>query len=165
MIRCLDLHGNFYARIMRNNRGQVIELLPLLPGVVAVERLKTGRLRYKVSEGANGVTVLLQDEVLHVRGPSRDGMIGQSPFAMARGALGHALQQRTTAQALMANSLRPSAVLSYPQPMTSEIITNLRTALQERLAGPEKAGNFLVLDGGAKYEKMAFSPEDAEFHE
>jgi HK97 family phage portal protein len=163
MVRCLDLHGNFFAKITRNNRGQVVALLPLANGIVSVERLTNGRLRYKVSDGMNGAEILLQDEVLHVRGPSRDGIMGQSPISMARGALGLALQQRTTAQALMANSLRPSAVLSYEHLMSIDNKQFLRDQLRERVGGPEKAGNFLILDGGGKYDKMSFSPEDAEF--
>src|SRR5262249_27807 len=86
MVRSLDLSGNAYARIERNARGQVTALWPLLPGDVQVERLANGRLRYRVYTGTRP-EVLLQEEILHVRGPSRDGIMGLSPIAIARGAL------------------------------------------------------------------------------
>lgn len=163
MIRSLDLHGNAYARIERNRRGQVMALHSLLPGFVTVEKLRTGRLRYKVTEGAGGSMVLLQDEVLHLRGPSKDGIMGLSPIAIARGSLSLAISQHQTSEALMANSLRPSAVISYANPVGTEGMKTVRAALAEKLQAPQKAGNFLILDGGAKFEKMSFSPEDAEF--
>lgn len=163
MIRCLDLNGNAFARIERNRRGQVIALHALLPGVVSVEKLRSGRLRYKVSEGAGGSLVLLQDDVLHLRGPSKDGIIGLSPIAIARGTLSLAITQRETSQALMSNSLRPSGVISYPTAMGPEAANRMRDALARRHEGPQKAGTFLLLDNAAKFEKMSFSPEDAEF--
>lgn len=163
MIRCLDLHGNFFARIERNTRGMVTGLWPLLPGVVSVERLKSGRLRYKVTDGTGGAEILLQDEILHVRGPSRDGVLGLSPIAIARGSLGLALWQRETAQALVQNSLRPSAIVTYPSAMGPEAAERLRKAIADRVGGPGKAGSFLMLDGGADYKPMSFSPADAEF--
>lgn len=163
LIRCLDLTGNGYARIERDRRGRVVALHALLPGVVTVERLKTGRLRYKVMQGSGGVAVYLQDEILHLRGPSKDGVMGLSPIAIARGSLSLAISQHETSQGLMANSLRPSAVVSYPTAMGAEAVERWRASMAARLQGPQKAGNFLLLDNGAKYDKMSFSPEDAEF--
>ena len=87
LIRCLDLHGNAYFKIDRNTRGQCVALIPLLPGFVVVQRLASGRLRYKVSNFQGGSVTYLQDEILHVRGPSRDGLIGQSVIQLARGTL------------------------------------------------------------------------------
>jgi HK97 family phage portal protein len=163
MIRCLDLTGNAFARIERNRRGQVVALHALLPGVVSVDKLKSGRLRYKVTEGAGASMVLLQEEVMHLRGPSKDGIMGLSPIQIARGTLSLAISQRETAQGLMANSLRPSGVISYPAALGPAAAESWRAAITQRLTGPRNAGNFMMLDGGAKFEKLSFSPEDAEF--
>src|SRR5262249_36236884 len=104
MVRCLDLYGNAFARIIRNQRGQVTELIPYLPGDVQVEMLGTGRLRYLVqTEFSRRVEVLLQEEVLHIKNASRDGIIGWSPITIARGALQLALAQQQTSQNLSDN--------------------------------------------------------------
>jgi phage portal protein BeeE len=96
MVRSLDLHGNAFARIERNARGQVVALWPFLYGDVEVEQLPTKRLRYRIFNGRRS-EILLAEEVLHVRGASRDNIIGQSPITIARGALGLALSQNETA--------------------------------------------------------------------
>jgi HK97 family phage portal protein len=75
MVRSLDLFGNFYARIERNARGQATALWPLSNGDVQVDKLSNGRLRYRVYNGTR-LEVLLTEEVLHIRGPSRDVIMG-----------------------------------------------------------------------------------------
>ena len=163
LVRSLDLTGNAYARIERNARGQVTALYPLAPLSVGVERLASGRLRYRVSQERGAPYILLQEEVLHLRGPSRDGILGQSPISISRGSLGLALTNHDTASALSANSLRPSGILSFAERLTGEQRAQVRKSMEERYVGSDKAGKLMVMDGGAKFERMAFTPEDAEF--
>lgn len=163
LIRSLDLHGNAFARIERDTRGAVVALYPLAPGIVTVERLASGRLRYRVSEPAGGVTILLQEEVLHIRGPSRDGMMGVSAIQFGRGAMGLRISQAETASALVENGLRPSGVMSYDERIDATARTKIREAVSERLQGSANAGQLLIMDGGAKYTPLAWSAEDAEF--
>lgn len=165
LIRSLDLTGNAFASIERDRRGQVTALRALPPGMVTVERLSSGRLRYKVADYRGGTRVYIQDEILHVRGPSRDGVMGLSPIAIARGSLSLALGQHETASALMSNSLRPSAIMTYPDKLSPAAIGSVKSAVASALQGTAKAGQFVVMDGGAKFEKMSFSPEDAQFLE
>lgn len=163
LIRSLDLHGNAFARIERDNRGAVVALYPLAPGIVTVEKLSSGRLRYRVSEPSGGVTVLLQEEMLHVRGPSRDGVMGVSAIQFGRGAMGLRISQAETATALIANGLRPSGVMSYDERLTGDARVKIREAVSDRLQGANNAGQLLIMDGGAKYSPLAWSAEDAEF--
>ena len=162
LIRELDLYGNAFARIERNGRGQVVALWPEPWGSIAVERLASGRLRYRVQNPRGGTDVLLQEEALHVRGPSRDGVTGQSPIQLARGALGLALAQAQTAASLMDNSMRPSGILSFAAKVGAEGRNHLRASL-DAYTGSTNAGKLLILDGDAKFERLTFTPEDAEF--
>ena len=163
LIRSLDLTGNAFARIAWNNRGQVTGLFPLLAGAVSVERLPSGRLRYKVSGDRGGTEILLQEDVLHIRGPSRDGLMGMSPIQIARGSLAMALTQNETAASLFANSLRPSGLLSYPEALTADQRAVVRTSVDQRMAGPSNAGRLMILDGGPKFEQLSLTSADAEF--
>lgn len=162
LIRSLDLTGNAFARIETNARGQVAALYPLAPTTVAVERLPSGRLRYRVSQPAGGTIVLVQEEVVHVRGPSRDGVLGLSPIHIARGALSFALSNNETAKSLAENAHRPSGMLSYAGKLSNDSRESLRRSM-DGFMGSKNAGKMLVLDGDVKFEQLAFSPEDAEF--
>lgn len=163
MIRDLDTFGNAFARIERNARGQVVALWPEPWGNVAVEKLPSGRLRYRVTSSAGGVTVLLQEDVLHVRGPlRRDGVLGRSPIEIARGSFGLALSQTETASAFSGNMLRPSGLVTFTEKLGKEARENVRTELAA-FAGSTNAGKVMVMDGGARFDRMTFSPDDAEF--
>jgi HK97 family phage portal protein len=164
MVRSLDLYGNFYARIERNARGQVTALWPLMPGDVEVRLLPNGRLQYKVFTGSRNET-FLQEEILHVRGASRDGIIGLSPIAIARGALSLALAHAQMAAAFTSNGLRPSGLVSFPDRMSVDQKQHFRETAAGEYGGTTNAGRLMVVDGGAKYEKLSFSPEDAQFLE
>jgi HK97 family phage portal protein len=164
MVRALDLFGNAFARIERNARGQVTALHPFLVGDCTVERLPNGRLRYQAFNGKR-TEVLLQEEVFHLRGPTRDGVLGWSPIAIARGALQLAVGQSQTAQSLSDNALRPSAALTYPMAMTELQKDVARQGMQNLYAGAANAGRTVIVDAGAKFEKLSFSPEDSQFLE
>lgn len=163
LIRSLDMTGNAFARIERNARGQVTAIYPLPPLAVAVDQLPNGRLRYRVSQTRGGSITLLQEEMLHIRGPSRDGIMGMSPIHIARGALALAIAQNDTASSLMQNSMRPSGIVSFTERLTPEQGASLREGFEKRFAGSGNAGRLMLMDGGAKFERLTFTPEDAEF--
>lgn len=163
LVRSLDLTGNAYARIEMNARGQVTALFPHAPQGVAVERMPGGRLRYKFSEQRGGATVLLQEEVLHIRGPSRDGVLGTSAIQIGRASMGLRVAQAVASSALIANGLRPSGVMSYPERINAADRAKIRESVSERLQGATNAGQLLIMDGGATFSPLAVTPEDAEF--
>ena len=90
----LLLYGNAYAQILRNGRGEIVALYPLLPNRMRVERDEGGRLFYRYSRydqeppTMDGSTVILSPEdVLHIPGMSFDGLVGLSPIAACRNAV------------------------------------------------------------------------------
>lgn len=164
--RSLDIWGNFYARIVRNGRGQPSALIPVHPTAVTVERVKTtGRVRYRISDPSGLVAILLDDEVLHVKNSTTDGLIGQSPIQIARASLGLAIAQNETASTIASQGLRPAALVSVPN---AKIGPDSRKALDELFnshGGPYNAGKVVILEGGATWQPAAFSAEDSQFLE
>lgn len=163
LVRSLDLYGNAFAAIERDGAGRIIAIHPMGAHDVAVERLGSGRLRYRVSGWDGGVRVYLQEEVLHIRGASRDGITGVSALRMGAGAVSLRVSQAETAAGLMANSLRPSGILTYPGNLNMDQREQIRRGIRERYQGAFTAGQPMIMDGGAKFERVSFSPEDAEF--
>ena len=94
----LLLWGNAFAQIIRNGRGEVVALYPLMPNKMTVDRDSTGKLLYKYQRSNDeaptmeGSTVILQSaDVLHIPGLGFDGLVGYSPIAMAKNAIGLAI--------------------------------------------------------------------------
>ena len=92
----LLLWGNAYAQIIRNGKGEVVALYPLLPDRMKVDRNSNGELYYEYTPSDqskfDGKTVVLKPyEVLHIPGLGFDGLVGYSPIAMAKNAIGMAI--------------------------------------------------------------------------
>lgn len=158
-------YGNAYARVDRNGRGQVSGLYPLVASSMTVERLSTGRLRYKHSKPNGGTDVFLQDDILHIRYRTRDGILGLSPIQIASAAFGLALAQQDQAGAAATNAFRPAGALVFPDRLKAEGKTDVLAKFKERFIGAMKANEVLVLDGGARFETFQFSSRDSEFLE
>ncbi len=158
-------YGNGFAKIERNGRGQVTALHPLVAGSVTVELLKNGRLRYKHALPDGGTQVLLQEEVLHLRYRTKDGVLGMSPIQIAAAAFGLALAQQDQAGSAAENAFRPSGVLTFPQKLGAPGKEDALEKFRARFIGQLKANDPIVLDGGATWEPIAMSARDAEFLE
>lgn len=161
-IRSLDTAGNAYARIERDGAGQVVALYPLEPSRVQPERLESGRLRYRYSD-YRGSAVLLQEETLHIRASSEDGLCGRSPIAIARDALGLGLELNNALKKEARNGFKTGGYIIQP----AETNTRAKRAKRDDMAEQEKEhpGMPKVLDPGAKYVQVTLSNADAELLE
>ena len=110
----LLLWGNAYAQIIRNGKGEVVALYPLMPNKMSVDRDADGRLYYTYQRSseeapiAEGSKVILSPkDVLHIPGLGFDGLVGYSPIAMAKNAIGLAIA--TEEYGSSPTALRPAA--------------------------------------------------------
>ena len=115
----LLLWGNAYAQIIRNGKGDVVALYPLMPNRMAVDRDKNGNLYYQYNTSSDdartmkGATVRLSPyEVLHIAGLGFDGLVGYSPIAMAKNAIGLAIAARNTVVSSMQTVRHPAVCLN-----------------------------------------------------
>ena len=79
----LLLWGNAYAQIIRNGKGQVVGLYPLMPNRMSVDRDEHGHLyyQYQMQDSdaptmKNGTVMLKPSDILHVPGLGFDGLVG-----------------------------------------------------------------------------------------
>jgi len=166
LLASLLIAGNAYAEIEWNARGQVTALRPLDAGSVAVERLESGRLRYRVSDRRGGVRILVQEEMLHLRYRlARDGVMGLSPIQLARETISLALTQQDTAAGLAQKGNRPSGALVFPERMGSEAHRSTLQTLRQKIESNTSTSSVLILDGGAEWKSFSMTAKDAEFLE
>ena len=116
----LLLWGNAYAQIIRNGKGEIIALYPLMPNKMTVDRDENGRLYYSYQRsndeaiGESGRVILKPSDVLHIPGLGFDGLVGYSPIAMAKNAIGLAIATEEYGAKFFANGAAPSGVLEHP---------------------------------------------------
>lgn len=162
----LCLRGRAYAYKLRVG-GEISELIPFNPDLVTVEQTPDYRLVYTVSRSdtGRGPLVLKQEEVLHLRGLSSDGVDGRNVIADARETLGTALAMQAYAGRFFRNDATPSVVLSHPGKLSKEAATRLEESWNASHSGPVNARRTAVIEEGMKVEKLSVAPEDAQFLE
>ena len=159
----LLLWGNAYAQIIRDGRGFPIALYPLLPDRMAVDRNENGELVYTY-QSDKGQVKLRRENVLHIPGLGFDGLIGYSPIAMAKNAVGLALATEDYGAAFFANGANPGGVLEHPGVIKPEQADRLRESWQSQFGGAN-AHKVAVLEEGLKFHQMSIPPEQAQFLE
>ena len=167
----LLLWGNAYAQIIRNARGEVIALYPLMPNKMTVDRDSSGRLFYLYrrnpedfsSKGNLSEVYLQPSDVLHIPGLGFDGLVGYSPIAMAKNAVGLAIATEEYGAKFFANGAAPGGVLEHPGVIKDpqKVKDSWNTVYQ----GSGNAHKVAVLEEGMKYQPIGISPEQAQFLE
>lgn len=165
----LLLWGNAYAQIIRNGKGEVVALYPLMPNKMTVDRDEKGQLYYSYQRSNDeaipdsGKVILKPSDVLHIPGLGFDGLVGYSPIAMAKNAIGMAIACEEYGAKFFANGAAPSGVLEHPG--TIKDPSKVREAWQSQFGGSGNSGKVAVLEEGMKYTPISISPEQAQFLE
>lgn len=166
----LLIYGNAYAQIIRNGRGEVIGLYPLMPDRIKVDRDERNRLVYIYSryDEANpnfkvqGDIILRQEDVLHIPGLGYDGLVGYSPIAMAKNAIGISLACEEYGASFFGNGASPSGVLEHPGVIKNP--ERVRDAWQKAYGGINNHRT-AILEEGMKYTPISIPNNDAQFLE
>ena len=166
----LLLWGNAFAQIVRNGLGEVIGLYPLQPNRMSVGRdLGTKALYYEYQTswdepaGEYKTIRLTPADVLHIPGLGFDGLVGYSPIAMARNAIGLAQATEDYGASFFANGAAPGGVLEHPG--TIKDPSRVRESWQQTFGGAKNGNKVAVLEEGMKYTPISVSPEQAQFLE
>ncbi|MEE0762158.1 MAG: phage portal protein [Acutalibacteraceae bacterium] len=166
----LLLWGNAYAQIIRNGKNEIIALYPLMPNKMDVSRDKSGQLYYtyvtqpeEAHTMKGNIVYLNPSEVLHIPGLGFDGLVGYSPIAMAKNAIGMAIACEEYGAKFFANGAAPGGVLEHPG--TIKDPQRVRESWQSTFGGSGNSNKIAVLEEGMKYTPIGISPEQAQFLE
>lgn len=167
----LLIWGNAYAQIIRDGAGRVLGLYPLLPDKMDVQRDDRGNIYYVYSRNSDenpmfkeyGDIRLKAEDVLHIPGLGFDGLIGYSPIAMAKNAVGMTLACEEYGASFFANGANPSGVLEHPGVLKDP--SKVRESWNSVYRGVNNAHKIAVLEEGMKYQQIGIPPEEAQFLE
>jgi HK97 family phage portal protein len=158
----LLLWGNAYTQIIRDGRGNVLAMYPLLPNRMLVDRTDNGEIFYTYNSDTYS-TVLRKDEVLHIPGMGFDGLIGYSPIAMAKNSIGMAIATEEYGARFFANGANPGGVLEHPG--TVKDPQRVRDSWNAVYQGSGNAHRIAVLEEGMKFQTIGIPPDQAQFLE
>lgn len=153
--------GNAYSQIVPNDEGRAVELWPYNVSDMKVERRVDRTLQYTYPNVNGYPTLLGKGRVMHLRAFSLDGVMGLSPLAYAREALGMAIAQDRYGASFFAQGGRPAGVL------TSDKLLNDKQREQIRkeyggLAEGSTDKRLWVMEAALKYTPVTVNPEDMQ---
>ena len=114
MLSHLLLYGNSYAQIIRTGRNGIVSLYPLLPDHMEVDRDSRGKLTYTYTTSEGRMVRLDPTDVLHIPGLGFDGVMGYSPIALEKSAVGLSIAAEEYGSKFFGNGAMPSGVLTHP---------------------------------------------------
>ena len=172
----LQIAGNSYLEGVTTTLGQVGELYVLRPDRMTVVPGPKGlplRYDYKVGGNSHGFTVdqvngkspIMHMKVFH----PQDDWYGLSPLESAAYGIDIHNAAASWNKALFDNAARPSGALVFepaegePGTLSDEQFTRLKGELEDQYQGAKNAGRPFLLEGGLKWQQIAFSPVDMEF--
>ena len=164
----LLLWGNAYAQIVRDGKNGILGLYPLLPENVEIDRAENGDLFYTYHAytdevpGEHDKDIIFQrDEILHIPGLGFNGLVGFSPIAMMKNALGTTLAVEKYGSSFFKNGAQPAGVLEHPGVLKDP--QKIRDNWMNAYGGAGNAHKVAVLEEGMAYKPISLPPEDSQF--
>lgn len=161
----LELRGNAFSWIETDRKGQVKALWPLTPTRMQVLIAPDERLVYEYTPRSGARIHYREEEILHLRGLSSDGIIGLSPVAVAREALGISAAAEEHAASFYGNGTVVGGVLEHPARLTTEAFSRIEDSWKKRHGGSGNAWKPAILEEGMKWHQLGMSSKDAQFLE
>ncbi len=158
--------GNAYSQKVPNADGRTVELWPYKVANMDVRRDTDRTLRYKYPNAYGTPEDLPTSRVLHLRAFSLDGVMGLSPLALARQALGLAVGASNYGSSFFAQGGKPAVILSSDKLLTDK----QREQVRKEYGGLADAANtesqtgkrMWLLEAGLKYQAITVNPDDMQ---
>lgn len=158
------LRGNVYNRIYANRKGEVTDLIPQHPDRVKIEQFPTGDYRYRIKQLDGTDLILPRGQMWHLRGLSADGVVGLSPLALARDAIGRGLAaQEYGAQYFGNNGAPTGGWIELPGKFKTKADRDAFTESWQNARTGEGRHKTPVLDDGMKYHELGIKNDEAQF--
>jgi HK97 family phage portal protein len=157
----LETEGNAYARIIRAG-GRPIHLIPFEKGRVQAKLGENWRMQYRCTTESGGVLTLDQDEILHVRDLSLDGVTGLSRRQLSTEVFELADQAQRAAANVFKTGVMAGGALEVPHALSDRAYKRMQDSLAEDHSGSENIGKWMIAEEGAKANRFSSTASDAQ---
>lgn len=154
--------GNAFLECERSTSGKPLALHLLHPSATRPLR-EDGQLYYQIQGSQEQGKLLHSDYVVHLAGLGFDGLVGYSPIAMCREAIGLGKALEEFGASVFSNKVLPGGILTYPNKLDDASKQRIRESLSLEHSGRGRQHSTMVLDNGMTWTPTSIAPEDAQF--
>jgi HK97 family phage portal protein len=160
----LELRGNAYALKVPSNDRAIGQLIPLHPDRVRVYVMPDNRLRYEVTSYSSGqIDRYVQEEILHIRAMSQDGIMGMSTVSAMSEVIGVGLAQQEHRARYFRNNAVPGMAIETVK-MTEEAREQMVNSISEKFSG-EGAFKVMAMPPGTQVKQLGLTNKDSQLIE
>jgi HK97 family phage portal protein len=157
------LRERAYAEIVSGPTGFIEQLLPRHPDRIRVERLPSGRVRYRLTEGTGQYRYVTQEEMLTVQGLSLDGGFGvASRSDYGAQSIGTALAADRAAAKFFKSGMTAGVVATYTGQMEDEEEAALHASISRYATGVDNAFGLMLIPDDVKISNLSVEPDKAQ---
>ena len=157
------LYGNSYSQIIRSGKNSIVGLYPLLPDHMDVDRDSKGNLTYTYTTSDGKTVVIKPTDVLHIPGLGFDGVMGYSPIALEKSAIGLGIASEEYGSKFFSNGARPSGILTHPNTVKNP--KAIRESWNTAYGGSSNANRVAILEEGMTFTPLSIPNNEAQFLE
>lgn len=170
MARSLFGWGDAFAEIVRGSQGLPVQLWPLHPGAMQIDRDPASlRKRYRYTRADGTITTWLYDAerppIHHWMINSLDGMRGRSPVRMLRESLGLTKAAEEFGARFFGSGSHPGGLLTTDGKLTPDQAKRMREDWERLHSGLDRSHRIAVFEQGLKFQALSIDPNDAQFLE
>jgi HK97 family phage portal protein len=163
----MELHAIFYgggfSRIERDVLGRPIWIWLLDGKRMTPELIDNGRqLQWRYRESSGKDTIFPDTDIIHVPGLAFDGITGDGVIKLAAKSLSLSMQAESFGEKFFENGMNASGVFVHPGTLSAPAQENLRKSIEAH-SGGSNAHRPMILEEGMVWNKISFSPEEAQF--
>ena len=141
-----------------------MEQLGLLHPDRVTPKLEAGVPVYVVSDGRGRQTTHGTADIIHIRALSTDGLLGLSPVAQCRVAMGLSRSLAEHAATFFENGARPTGILKVPT-RNNDAFDRVKAAWTDRHVGIRNAHRIAVVSGDVDFLPITGPLDDLQFVE
>ena len=157
----LETEGNAYARIIRA-AGRPIHLIPLEKGKVEPKLGSNWRMQYKITTENGGQITLDQEEILHVRDLSLDGVAGLSRRNLSCEVFELAQDAQKAAGNVFKTGVMAGGAIEVPHALSDQAYARMKAAMASEYSGADNANKWMIAEEGATAKPFASTARDGQ---
>ncbi len=160
------IYGRGYAEVVRNNAGQVVQMWNITTPYVRVQRnSETQELEYVVTPSGKEQFILRKEQIFRVDWFSMDALNAFKPLELAQNAIGLGEAAEEYASDYFKNGTNVGGIIEWPDIMTDEQLESFKKDVRKKYEGLSNTARLMFLEQGAKFQKVADSPQESQMLE
>ena len=157
----LETEGNAYARIIRSGT-RPIHLIPFEKGRVQAKLGGNYRMQYTcTTENGNQLT-LDQEEILHIREISFDGVLGLSKRQLSEDVFELAASAQRAAVNVFKTGVMAGGSIEVQNALSDRAFDRMKQSLNDEYSGAENMAKWMILEEGAKANQFSSTAKDGQ---